>query len=366
VRTHRFALGPPAATLSSLLVAALLAPSPVLGAAHDGRFAIDAACVLDGCFPGDSPGFPVEITAAGSYRLVVTARDRAGNSATQELSFTINLGGGATPVIAVTGVTNGGQYTTDVVPVIAVTDADNDSPTYTATLNGAAFTSGTTVSANGSYSLVVNAQDAANHTATLTVTFALDKNAPVVSVQQPVANSHLRGTLTTTIQATDNVSVAQVQYAVDGGTWTTASTAGAGLYSGPLGSLADGTHSVAARATDTFGNLGVSTAVPFVVDNTPPVVTVTGAVDGGQYTDTVTLTITATDTNLLSTTSLLDGAAYVSGTAITVPGTHQAVVTATDRAGNVTDPELRGQVVDMVTALRDWSERIRMADAQAA
>jgi len=69
VRTHRFALGPPAATLSSLLVAALLAPSPVLGAAHDGRFAIDAACVLDGCFPGDSPGFPVEITAAGSYVL---------------------------------------------------------------------------------------------------------------------------------------------------------------------------------------------------------------------------------------------------------------------------------------------------------
>ena len=37
-----------------------------------------------------------------------------------------------------------------------------------------------------------------------------------------------------------------------------------------------------------------------------------------------------------------------------------------DDAGNVTDPELRGQVVDMVTALRGWAERIRMADAQAA
>lgn len=37
-----------------------------------------------------------------------------------------------------------------------------------------------------------------------------------------------------------------------------------------------------------------------------------------------------------------------------------------DDAGNVTDPELRAQVVNMVTALRDWAERIRMPEAQAA
>ena len=37
-----------------------------------------------------------------------------------------------------------------------------------------------------------------------------------------------------------------------------------------------------------------------------------------------------------------------------------------DDAGNVTDPQLRRQVVDMVSALRDWAERIRMQEAQAA
>jgi chromate reductase len=37
-----------------------------------------------------------------------------------------------------------------------------------------------------------------------------------------------------------------------------------------------------------------------------------------------------------------------------------------DDDGNVTDPELRAQVVNMVTALRDWAERIRMPEAQAA
>ena len=37
-----------------------------------------------------------------------------------------------------------------------------------------------------------------------------------------------------------------------------------------------------------------------------------------------------------------------------------------DEAGNVIDPELRAQVVDMVTALRDWAARIRMPEARAA
>jgi hypothetical protein len=37
-----------------------------------------------------------------------------------------------------------------------------------------------------------------------------------------------------------------------------------------------------------------------------------------------------------------------------------------DDAGNVIDPELRVQVVEMVTALRDWAARIRMPEAQVA
>ena len=37
-----------------------------------------------------------------------------------------------------------------------------------------------------------------------------------------------------------------------------------------------------------------------------------------------------------------------------------------DDAGNVIDPELRAQVVDMVTALRGWAARIRMPEARAA
>ena len=48
-------------------VVAVWAPAPA--AAVDGVLEIDQACVATGCFPGDSPGFPVEIEVGGSYRL---------------------------------------------------------------------------------------------------------------------------------------------------------------------------------------------------------------------------------------------------------------------------------------------------------
>lgn len=35
----------------------------------DGRFEINQLCAATGCFVGDSPGWPVEITESGSYRL---------------------------------------------------------------------------------------------------------------------------------------------------------------------------------------------------------------------------------------------------------------------------------------------------------
>ena len=291
------------------------------------------------------------ISSAGTHRLVVSAVDLAGNRSSQTLEFTINLGGDASPVISVTGVANGGQYTATVTPLITVTDADNDSPTFTATLNGAPYTSGTPVTTDGSYTLVVNAVDAANHTATLTLSFALDQTAPLVSVQSPAPNAQLRGTPTVTLQATDNVALANVSFSVDGGVFVTASSAGGIHYSGELGTLADGPHTVAARAIDTFGNVADTADVPFVVDNTAPVVAITGVANGGVYGDSVTATISVTDANLLSSTSLLDGAVYVSGTPITTAGAHQLVVTGTDMAGNVTTTTLDFSIENAVPVI---------------
>lgn len=52
-------------TILGLGLALALSPA----AADSGAIEINAACVADGCFAGDSPGFPVEIANSGSYIL---------------------------------------------------------------------------------------------------------------------------------------------------------------------------------------------------------------------------------------------------------------------------------------------------------
>ncbi|MBK1442817.1 hypothetical protein JHJ32_22685, partial [Parapedobacter sp. ISTM3] len=100
-----------------------------------------------------------EITDEGEYTLVVT--DASGNSTT--VSFTVDK---TAPVV--TGVADGGYYNEDVT----VTFDEG-----TATLNGEPFTSGTEITDEGEYTLVVT-DEAGNST---TVSFTVDKTAPVVT-----------------------------------------------------------------------------------------------------------------------------------------------------------------------------------------
>jgi len=97
----------------------------------------------------------------GSKTVYMQLRDTAGNIS-NTFSDTIVLD--TTPPV-ITGVTNNGVYNTDV------TISFNEG---TATLNGATFSSGTTVSTSGNYTLV--ATDSAGNTTT--ITFVIDKALP--------------------------------------------------------------------------------------------------------------------------------------------------------------------------------------------
>jgi hypothetical protein len=77
-------------TLSLLLL--LL---PLTARAGDGRFEINAACVAAGCFAGDTPGFPVQITTAGAYLLTsnLTVTDADTTAIVLGAGASIDLGG---------------------------------------------------------------------------------------------------------------------------------------------------------------------------------------------------------------------------------------------------------------------------------
>ena len=94
-------------------------------------------------------------------------------------------------------------------------------------------------------------------------------------------------------------------------------------------------HTVSVVATDKAGNMTAKTD-SFVIDTTPPVVTLSQSPAGVLLNVPVTVTYTATDTYLATVTALLDGASFATGAIVSAAGPHTATVTATDKAGNST------------------------------
>jgi hypothetical protein len=98
-----------------------------------------------------------------------------------------------------------------------------------------------------------------------------DTTPPTVALTGPGAGSKLSGTVTLGATASDNGSVASIDFLVDGSSVASdsASPYSAGWNSA---SVADGTHTVAARAVDAAGNVATSAGVTVTVANStsPP------------------------------------------------------------------------------------------------
>ncbi len=104
----------------------------------------------------------------GDHTIVVIATDSYGLSSRQEVHITRDT---TPPAIAISGVADSEVRTSPVTISFSATDAHLSS--VSATLDGASFASGGTVSAAGAHALVVVAADAASNQATQTVHFSI-------------------------------------------------------------------------------------------------------------------------------------------------------------------------------------------------
>jgi hypothetical protein len=117
----------------------------------------------------------------------------------------------------------------------------------------------TTTAANGAYSLIAKAYDAAGNvgqstTVSVTVNNPVpDTTAPTVSFSSPASNAIVSGTKSVKVTASDNVAVTRVELYVDGVLIAT-DAASPYNYSWNTKSVANGSHTLTAKAYDAAGN----------------------------------------------------------------------------------------------------------------
>jgi hypothetical protein len=88
-----------------------------------------------------------------------------------------------------------------------------------------------------------------------------DTTPPVVAITNPAANATVSGTVQVTANATDNVAMSAVQFQVDGANVGAAVSSGGPTYtySWDTTTVANGTHTLSAVASDTSGNKAAAT-----------------------------------------------------------------------------------------------------------
>ncbi len=207
----------------------------------------------------------------GSHALSARAFDSAGNSAlSADVTVTVaNAGPDITaPSVSLTSPSNGASVSgtvslaataSDSVGVTRVEFLLDGSLLNSDTSSPYSYNWNTTSASNGSHTIIARAYDAAGNNASSSVNVTVsnggpaDTTNPAVSLTAPANGASIFGTVNVTASASDNVSVARVEFSVDG-TLRNSDTASPYAFSLDTTGLSEGSHSISARAYDAAGN----------------------------------------------------------------------------------------------------------------
>jgi len=277
----------------------------------------------------------VPLTINAINNLSITATDTAGNVSSPSLAIIVQ----------------------DSVPpqVSGVTDGEitNQNLTITfnkgtATLNGNPFLSGSVVSIENVYTLIVT--DAAGNITT--VHFTIDKTAPTASIitqVPPLSNNNTPSVVIKVELSAD--------WKIRNGAVVLASGVGTGAnQTVSFGPLADGTYSLNLVVTDAAGNITIVPFNSFTIDTVSPVVIIVT-----QFPSITNNTTPSAVVNVEAgvnfkikngATILLSGVGTGANQTIVLPtlsdGTYSLDIVATDAAGNTTTVPFNQFVIDTV------------------
>ena len=153
------------------------------------------------------------------------------------------------PDVSIGVVTQGGSYATSQTPTVTIADA----ATWTVTLNGSPYTTGTPIG-EGTWTIEASATDEFGRTTTSAVDFEIDTSPPDVTIGVVTQGGSYATSQTPTVTI------------ADAATWTVTLNGYPYTTGTPIG---EGTWTIEASATDEFGRT-TTAAVDFTIDITAP------------------------------------------------------------------------------------------------
>jgi len=300
--------------------------------------------------------FTTGTLAEGSHTVFATATDVAGNvsSGSATVSFTVDSTVPTAPVL--TSPADGERVNSFTPTMIGTVESGAEVLIYIDggfltsvpgfATNGGDWGIGLPALGEGAHTIYTIARDTAGNMSppSATTGFVIDTIAPAAPVLTLPANGSITSVATPTVSGTAEIG-ASVVVTIDGSVAGTVMADGSGNWVFTPSALADGSHTVRARATDAAGNVSSDSAtVSFTVDATAPAApVVTFPVNGTTLTNRTPL-ITGTaepGTTVVVTvgggtrTVTADGSGNWSSTPnVLTDGTHIVLATSTDSAGN--------------------------------
>jgi hypothetical protein len=295
----------------------------------------DATAVATATLNGQPYLSGTTITTDGDYTLRITARDCAGNTSdVRTITFTIDTV--APSIISMTpadGASSGsasqsigGTVDSDDVASVVISGTS-----YAAAITGRNFTFSGIALAEGINRFTLIATDRAGNASTKSYSLNVKSTTPVVDILEsgaPIA----AGTLF-------NRPVAPVVRVTESATSISATLNGSPFASGTTIST-DGSYTLRATASDTFGHTSPEATATFTVDTTAPVVKITSPANGATlHADHVSVSGTVSGTDVARFTVAGTNVTPAADGTFTINvalenGPNVITATAIDRAGN--------------------------------
>ncbi len=295
-------------------------------------------------------GFAIQNLSEGPYHLSVLARDHAGNvSIPQEQSWTVDI---TAPVVTI--VTGPSLITNQTQAVFVINASDNFSPAQNIKLSckvdGGSFQPCTTTPSfavsQGPHTLSVIATDLAQNTST-PIVYKWSVDITVLNVTLTKVPSPVSGDLKQVFGFQGSPQVVTFLCQLDSGAQSVCVS--------PLnyGRLPDGPHTFKVTGQNQAGDQSQPTTYSWIVDTTPPVVSISSQPPASTNNPNGTVIFNVTDQNPSgSAICVVDQQAAqncVNSIVLqTLPeGPHQVTITTVDQGGNSSTPVTAQWTIDL-------------------